>query len=278
MDKDMSLPDAGIFAARERTSAPHALPYPTLPIRLALLVQRVIGWALIFPFCGLLAGLMYFVRGYRIENAAELRRRFKEITKDDTPLLICGNHLTYMDSAVMLLALGSLGWYARHWSKFSWNLPAGDFFKKRLVFRLVAYLTKCIFINRKGTRDHKNAILGICRYLLQRGEPVTIFPEGRRSRVGRFDVDHITFGVGKIIAGMPKCRVLCMYVRGHNQQGMTGYPPKGARFNILMEVIEPSTDKAGRHAHLDIAQQVAGAIHRLEGQYFGTAAERVVAS
>src|SRR5262249_28902517 len=159
-------------------------------------------------------------------------------------------------------------WYVRHWRFFSWNLPAGDFFKKKLVFRLIAYLTKCIFIHRDGTKDHKNSILGICHYLLKRGEIVSLFPEGRRSRTGRFDPEHITYGVGKILAATPGCRVMCVYLRGDQQATYSNYPPKGSRFRVMLETIVPATDKTGKDAYFELTSQISLTLKRMEQDYF----------
>ena len=37
------------------------------------------------------------------------------------------------------ISFGSSAWYFRNYRAFSWNLPAGDFFKKKFFFRVVAY-------------------------------------------------------------------------------------------------------------------------------------------
>ena len=85
---------------------------------------------LLLPVGGLLVAMMKYVRGYRIENMAEIRRQFKEIwiekERGQYPLVICSNHLTFIDSALIIWALASNFWYLfnyRHLvpSKFSRN-------------------------------------------------------------------------------------------------------------------------------------------------------------
>jgi 1-acyl-sn-glycerol-3-phosphate acyltransferase len=236
--------------------------------RLALAAQVALDWIFLLPFAGLIVVLMRWAGGYRIENRAEIRRRFREITRDKTPLLICLNHLTFIDSALLMWAMASNPWYVFHFRCFSWNLPAGDFFKKKLIYRVVALFSKCIFIHRDGSRDHKYGILSVCRFLLTRGEVVSIFPEGKRSRSGRFEPEKVTFGVGKILESLPDCRVLCVYIRGDRQKTWSNYPPRGSKLHISMDLITPRTDLQGREAHFDLTMQIARNLKRMEDEYF----------
>ncbi len=230
-------------------------------------LQRTVGWILLLPFTGLIVFLMRYLRGYTIENRKELRSFFRELTAKKEPLLICANHLTFIDSAILIWALSSNSNYFLSIRRFPWNLPAGDFFKKKFIFRVVAYLAKCIFIHRDGSKEHKNGVLNICHHLLKRGEIVTLFPEGRRSRTGMFDKDRITFGVGKLLTSLPDCRVLCVYLRGDKQLGFSNYPPKNSQFKILTKVITPKTEKTGKEAYFELASQVAENIQNLEHEY-----------
>ena len=151
----------------------------------AVKIQSYVCWLLLLPFGGFLVLLM-LLKGYRIKNIRETRAEFKKIIAENKgrPLLICSNHLTFIDSALIIWGLASNWWFVRNYRVFPWNLPAGDFFKKKLKYHLTLYLTKCIFIHRDGTGEHKNAILGLCRFLLKRGHTVLVFPEGQRSRKG----------------------------------------------------------------------------------------------
>jgi 1-acyl-sn-glycerol-3-phosphate acyltransferase len=231
-------------------------------------IQSIIGRILLLPFCGLLVGVLRFSGRYRIDNLKDLRQTYQQIVQSDTPLIICANHLTFIDSALMIWAMGSNFWYLFNYKKFSWNLPAGDFFKKKLWYQIVAYLTKCIFIHRDGTKQHQNAVLGICRDLLNRGEVITIFPEGKRSRTGKFEPDKITYGVGKIISQLEDCRVLCVYIRGEHQDLYSNYPKKGSRFHVEFKLIVPTTEATGRDAYYDLTMQIATTIKGMEDRYF----------
>jgi 1-acyl-sn-glycerol-3-phosphate acyltransferase len=234
----------------------------------SLRIQRAVGFVLMIPFCVLLVILMRFWRRYHIENLSEIRKQFRELTLSPEPILVCANHLTFIDSAIMLWAMASIPWYLFHYRFFSWNLPAGDFFKKKFIYRLIAYLGKCIFIHRDGTREHKNAVLDLCRKLLKSGEVVSVFPEGRRSRSGRFDITQLTKGSGKLVATVPRCRVLCVYLRGDKQTTFTNYPAKGSRFSIKMELLSPVVTKSGREAYAEITDQIASRIKEMEDAYF----------
>jgi len=172
------------------TVKPDSADGPANPAFRAVLevwLQTIICWTMLLPFGGVLVLLLKYLRGYKVEDLAEIRRQFKAIWKDNnSPLIICANHLTFIDSAIIIWALGSNFWYALNYKAFTWNLPAGDFFKKKLRYHLTLYLTKCVFLHRDGTAAHKNAVLNLCRYLLMKGNVVLVFPEGQRSRTGMF--------------------------------------------------------------------------------------------
>lgn len=227
--------------------------------------QRRVDWILMVPFYSAFALGMRWLGKYTVPDRERLRAEFRQIVQDHPRLLICANHLTFIDSAILVWALGSPGWYLRNFSKFSWNLPAGDFFKKKLIFRVVAFLAKCIFIHRDGSREHKTTVLEVCRDLVAKGEVVTVFPEGKRSRSGRFDLALLTHGVGRIVNDLDgDCSVLCAYVRSHLQDKFSDYPPIGSRFYIEMEVIRPGSARAPA----DITHRIGATIKRMEDAYF----------
>lgn len=232
-------------------------------------LQRTLNWALLLPFGALIILLLRWAGGYRIENLEETRRRFRELSREKAPLLVCGNHLTFIDSALMLWAFASTVWYLFHYRFFSWNLPAGDFFAKKLKYRVVLHLSKCIFLYRDGPPAHQNRVLTLCRHLLEKGEVVTIFPEGQRSRSGRVEPEKMTHGAARLIESLGgRCRVLCVYVRGDKQEGYSDYPPRGSLFRIRMELLAPSSSQAGRQAYHEITAQIGGALKRLEEEHF----------
>lgn len=235
--------------------------------------QSTLCRLLLLPVGGLLVVLMKYFRGYRINDMASIRTQFKEIWREKEregyPLVICSNHLTFIDSALIIWALASNFWYLFNYKAFTWNVPAGDFFKKKLHYHAVLYLTKCIFIDRKGSPAHKNAVLNLCRYLLAKGNIVLIFPEGQRSRDGRFDSGRLRFGTGKILTSLENARVLCVYLRSPSQTGFSNYPPKGSHFDLRMKLIQPSVDGTSKKlASITAVKEIGAVIEQMETEFF----------
>ncbi|WP_158996578.1 lysophospholipid acyltransferase family protein [Pigmentibacter ruber] len=233
-----------------------------------LFFQKTISFLLLIPFCYSIIFIFKFIMKYKIENIKKIRKQFKEIIKEDKPLIICANHLTFIDSCLIIWALAPNYWYQFNYKYFSWNLPAGDFFGKKWHYRTIAFLAKCIFIHRDASSSHHNEILSICKNLLLKGEIITIFPEGKRSRTGRFEENQMTYGVGKIIQNVPNCRVLCIYVRGDKQETYSNYPLKNSNFYIDLKLIEPNTKLEGREGCGEIVSQIAKQIKTQENAYF----------
>lgn len=229
---------------------------------------------LLLPLGGIIIVLLRYFRGYSIENVSQIRRQFRDIWEEKerkgVPLLICANHLTFIDSAILIWAFGSNIWYLFNYRAFMWNIPAGDFFKKKLVYHAVLYLTKCIFIDRKGSPAHKNAVLDLCRYLLEKGNVVLIFPEGQRSRTGLFDGERLRFGAGKILTALDSPQVLCVHIRSPLQKSYSNYPPKGSRFQIQLKLISPdiSEEISPKRASIEAVRQIGAEISKMEEAFF----------
>lgn len=246
------------------------LSYPSWKPVVSIWLQTAVCWCVLLPLGSFLIFLMKYVKGYEVENLTEIRRQFKKIWRQKkTPVIICANHLTFIDSALIIWALGSIFWYAQNYRAFTWNLPAGDFFKKKIRYRLALYLTKCIFLHRNGSPIHKNAVLNLCRYLLLKGNIVLIFPEGRRSRSGVFDEKRLCLGVGKIITSLENVQVLCVYLRSPQQQTFSNYPPKHSCFKLKMKMVAPSVIEASKkQASIAIVREIGVTIKNLENEFF----------
>lgn len=230
--------------------------------------QTILGRIFLLPLGAVMLYLIKSKFRLKIKKHSELRRRFREITKGRSPLIICANHLTLVDSIVILWALKSVPGYFLNYRLFSWNIPARENYCRKPAWRLVTYLNKCIPIDRKGSVEHIDGVLGKLSFLLGRGDLCLIFPEGTRSRSGRFDAQGAGYGIGKLVRSLPGCRVLCVYQRGASQEGYSDFPKRGEVFHIDMEVITPTSAFEGRRAVKDCAVQVLSTLERMEERYF----------
>jgi len=230
--------------------------------------QRLLG-RLAAPLWTPLAGVvlrLFF--GFEIAEMKEVRRAFRRVRADrSTPLLLCANHLTLIDSFVIAWALAPAWRYAVDFDTLPWNTPERTNFASTRVSRVLAYLAKCIPITRGGRRQDVAAVLDRIVYLLARRELALIFPEGGRSRSGRVDPDSAAWGVGRIVGALPSCRVLCVYMRGEGQQSWSEYPERGERFRVQLEVVEPKSDQRGARRSRDLAQQIVTKLAQMEANH-----------
>lgn len=234
-----------------------------------LLKLQILIDYLLFPIVGF-ATVCFFkcIHKAKIRHHKNIRRQFRELTRDKRPILICANHLTMFDSIFIHYALGGIIDYLKEFRLFSWNTPAVESFKSTPFMSIFTYLGKTIPIDRAGTSDHHKLVLNKVRYLLESGEVCTIFPEGGRSRTGQVDVENVTYGVGNILSEMENYRVLCIYMRGDRQVTHTVLPAYKDRIYMKMEVIEPKTEQTGRRASREISVQIINKIKEMENEYF----------
>lgn len=188
--------------------------------------------------------------------------------QDSAPVLICANHLTKLDSALIAWALGGMAFYIRDFGALAWNLPAREHFAYSWWARIAVYLLKCIPIDRGGSRKDIAEVLSKLTWLMDRGGTGLVFPEGGRSRTGRVDVQSAAYGVGRIVRALPGCRVLCVYLRGRSQDSWSELPTRGERFFVTVRSFEPKSDKGGLRASVDIAEQVMMKLSEMESGYF----------
>lgn len=237
--------------------------------RAALAVQRLVGRLLAVVWVPLAAFVLRVVLGYRVRDVRELRRRYRgTVRSSDAPVLICANHLTMIDSALVAWALGGSWWYVRHYQRMPWNLPERTNFAHNVVSRVGAWMAKCIPVTRGGRRDLVAGALGKIKYVLARGETALVFPEGGRSRSGRVEPETVTYGVGRILTAVPDCRTICVYLRGDRQEGWSAVPPRGDRFTVDFQVVEPRSEGSGLRQARDLARQIAEHLAHMEEQYF----------
>lgn len=214
-----------------------------------------------------LAIRLYF--RYRITELDAVRARYRQIrAQSDAPMLICANHLTLVDSFLVAWALGSGSYWLAHPDELPWNTPESTNFGKTRVSRIMIYVMKCISITRGGPLEEIGVVLERVKYLLSNGETALLFPEAGRSRLGRVREDAAAWGVGRVVGGVPGCRVLCVYLRGRRQETWGEFPVRGDILDVSITCIEPKSDAKGVRRSRDLARQITGQLVRMEGEYF----------
>ncbi len=238
-----------------------------------LKLQRLLGHISVVPASVVVLSILFFILKYRIENIKEIRKSFKDFRKNsNTPLIICSNHITIIDSIILIWAFGSIWHYLFNYEDFMWNVPAKELARENVIYRVVAYLAKCMLVDRKGTGKHHKNILDKVLYLLLMREPVLIFPEGTRTRIGRLDLKEVKYGVGSVLQKiLPDCNVMTVYLNNsikHNYDlGPLNYPYRGTRFKIKYNVFKPKTKHTGLRGQKDLSLQIINEIKKLEKEY-----------
>jgi len=230
-------------------------------------VQKVIAY-LCMPLLYFLVVLwMKYIKNYRIHELRSIRRQFKQISQQNpSGLLICPNHLTYIDSLLLAWAFSSMGSYLLRFRTFCWNLPNARNVQESALYRVICYLGKCILIDEDPEKAKQT--MNKAAYLLHHGHYVMIFPEGRRSKNGRVDSENYIYGVGKLHMDSHLSQVLCVYLRGDKQQAATKMPGKGERFNIRMKLQTIDSEQQGRRAMRAAASQIIHTLEQMEAEFF----------
>ncbi len=238
--------------------------------RKALWWQIQLSRAFIFPLYLALLAWMKFVQGYRIPQLRELRARYRELrAHDKSPLVICANHLTMIDSLLLLWALVPAHECALNATLMPWNLPDKTNFSGNIYVRAMCYFGRCLYVLRRGPREEIRRLLNKVNWLLTAGHSIMIFPEGGRSRVGRVDTENFGYGVGTLLQECPQARVLCVFMRGRRQEAYSTFPARGDEFYFDMQWIQPRAEATGLRGARELAQQIVQALARLESAYFG---------
>jgi len=217
----------------------------------------------------IVVGLLRFWLRLRVAGAKEIRARYREIVEQDrTPLLICANHLTMIDSVLIGWALAGPWWYLRHFRTLPWNLPEQTNFATNPLHRALIYLFKCQPIRRGGSRAEVAETLQRFAHILAASDVGLIFPEGGRSRSGRVDVESAAWGVGRVVKSVPGCRVLCIYLRGDSQTEYSDLPSRGDTLRVSMYLFEPKSDHTGLRGSRDVARQIVSRLSEMEREHF----------
>lgn len=236
--------------------------------RLRLATQRAVGHLLAPLWIFGAAAVLRWVCGYRIARISEVRARYRAFRAGSrSPLLLCANHLTLIDSVLIAWALGSPAWYLLRFSALPWNVPERRNFASSWWSRALIYVLKCLPITRGGDRREITGVLSRVAYLLESGEVVLIFPEAGRSRSGRIDVEAAAWGVGRIVGSIPGCQVLCVYLRGERQSQFSDLPARGQRFRVELALLEPKSDLKGLRRSMDLSRQIVTKLAEMEQRW-----------
>lgn len=237
--------------------------------RFNLFLQREVGRLWLVVWVPTAIFVLSVVMGYRIRGVRDLRKRFRRLVREtDKPILICPNHLTMVDSALVTWALGGPWWLVFHYRWVPWNLPEYHNFASVWVSRIAAWATKCIPIVRGGERAQVSQVLKRIQHVVSRGDTAIIFAEGGRSRTGRIQTETIAHGLGRIVNSIPDCRALCVYLRGDRQDRWSTIPKRGDTFYVDFEVFRPESENSGMRRSRDFAVQIADKLVQLEEKYF----------
>lgn len=237
--------------------------------RLGLFLQREVSRVTSWFWIPAAAFTMRFLLGYRIKGASGLRKRYRSLlAESDAPVLICANHLTMVDSALVAWALGGAWWSVFNFRWVPWNMPEVTNFATGGFANLATWLTKCIPIRRGGKREEVSGALRRVQHLLSRGETALIFAEGGRSRTGRVEPDSMAHGMGRIAASVAGCRALCVYLRGDRQGSWSALPSIGDSFYVDIDIFEPSSENSGIRRSRDFARQIGERLAGMEEAYF----------
>jgi hypothetical protein len=222
------------------------------------------------PLMIVACSLIFFLLRYRIRHLAEVRREFARLVPPNAPpTLVCLNHLTRIDSIILALALMSPWKYLFNYSRLPWHVLEARYINF-WPLRFLCYLSKTIPVYRMGGRDQVRRTEARVKYRLTHGELVVIFPEGRRSLTGRIDMTDYQYTIGNLLNELPNSQVLCAYLRAENQVGVGEIPSFGAKFDIKLATLKPSTSQSGLRASRDLTGQVMEQLNRMEIEYFET--------
>ena len=218
-------------------------------------------------------GLFYYYFRFSVYGGSErhkqIRDKYAEIRRTHSgPLLICTNHLTYIDSLIQAVILSSTWGYLSHPSGLAWNLPERKNFYHKLLYRIICYSGRCIPVERGAAPAEAKKVTQNMLHVLRHDGIISIFPEGKRSRDGRVDDKDFSYGVGQLLNEIPEAHVLCVYMRGAKDGGFAHFPEKGESYYMEMEPFTPASDLKGRRRARDISTQIIARLTEMESQYF----------
>ena len=237
--------------------------------RVALRLQRALSYVSVAVLGPILLALYRFRYRFSAHELREVRAEYRALrAANPGPMLICSNHLTLVDSIIQTVLFSSIWGYLRHPTALPWNLPEVKNYYHRWSWRLVCYLGRCIPVQRGAPRETAQLAQARMQYVLDRGDAIAIFPEGKRSRDGRVDDRDFSYGVGQLLNQIPDAKVLCVYLRVIRFGGFADFPKMGERFYMQLQMLTPESASQGLRRARDLSAQVVARIKAMEGDYF----------
>ncbi len=204
-----------------------------------------------------------------VSNIREIRAQYKKLIKTHKgPLLVCPNHLTYVDSLILAIVLGSYGHYLRYYRSLCWNLPSLKNIRQNWWYRVLCYLAKCQTLDRQSSSENMKNTLEKVTELLRANSWLTIFIEGTRSRSGRVNPENCMYGVGQFLLQFPNLKVLAVYSRAYSQKTSSKFPPLGEEFYFQMELMTPQTPYYGMRGARELSMQIMNKLVEMENEFF----------
>ncbi|OHD12320.1 MAG: hypothetical protein A2Z96_04260 [Spirochaetes bacterium GWB1_48_6] len=241
--------------------------------KLGLRVQHLLAQISI-PFTfGLSIFFMKGLMGYRWVDLKGARDKIRsQIGAKPGPLMICPNHLTMIDSLILVWAITPF-WKAMGKARmFPWNTPEKTNYAHVAILRFFTYIGKCLPVVRQGPQEKTRTLMYKIKLLLTWSQSLMMFPEGARSLTGRVDTENYAYGVGKILDDVRQeglePRVLLMYLRGKGQKGKSTLPKRNEEFYLDSQLIDPRSKSTGLRASRDISKQIIDGLAEMERIYF----------
>ena len=237
--------------------------------QIQLEIQRAISYCLFVFFGPMLKLLSHYYFRYRVEDLNSIREQYRTLQRQTHgALIVCTNHLTFIDSLIQGVILNSMRGYLADFSSLPWNLPESTNFEHSLTYRVICYLGKSIPVTRRASPEQSRRTVSKMQYVLARGDNISVFPEGKRSRDGRVDDEDFSYGAGQLLANAPEAHVLCIYMRGMKFGGFAEFPAKGEEFYLQMALFEPKSELKGLRWVRDVSTQIVGQLKAMEDEYF----------
>lgn len=233
-------------------------------------LHHYVAWVNFLWFAGAYLFVLRFVARYRIRNLAAFRRKANDLLAEagKRPIILCSNHLTLIDSMIITWALCPMGLSLRNFHRVPWHMPEFANFAKNIWLRIMCYLGKSIYIKRGGGAKDRRHSMDQIHWLLANNHVFCLFPEGGRSRTGRVQADSATYSVGELVQQHPEAKVLCLYLRGDEQQTWGKWPEFGTDLEGDIRELQLAAIEEGRKGARDISLRIISELIAMEKEYF----------